>query len=150
MAEKMNFLDFKDAVKKSLDLSIATTFTEMISIGESIGRIIAKDVVCVKNLPSFNNSAMDGFAFKFEDAGKVLTINKTIFAGDKGEKVKESLLENECYKIMTGAKVPNDVDTIVPIENCFDLTSTTVRIPNDIKKGANLRLKGEEQKEGNI
>ena len=42
MAEKMNFLDFTDAVKKSLDLSIATTFTEMISIGEAIGRIIAK------------------------------------------------------------------------------------------------------------
>ena len=75
MAEKMNFLDFTDAVKKSLDLSIATTFTEMISIGEAIGRIIAKDVVCVKNLPSFNNSAMDGFAVKFEDAGKVLNIN---------------------------------------------------------------------------
>ena len=150
MAEKMNFLDFTDAVKKSLDLSIATTFTEMISIGEAIGRIIAKDVVCVKNLPSFNNSAMDGFAVKFEDAGKVLSINKTIFAGDKGEKVKESLLKNECYKIMTGAKVPSDVDTIVPIENCFDVTEKTVKIPSDIKKGANLRLKGEEQKEGNV
>jgi len=150
MAEKMNFLDFTDAVKKSLDLSIATTFTEMISIGEAIGRIIAKDVVCLKNLPSFNNSAMDGFAVKFEDAGKVLSINKTIFAGDKGEKVKESLLENECYKIMTGAKVPSDVDTIVPIENCFDVTEKTVKIPSDIKKGANLRLKGEEQKEGNV
>ena len=150
MAEKMNFLDFTDAVKKSLDLSIATTFTEMISIGESIGRIIAKDVVCVKNLPSFNNSAMDGFALKFEDAGKVLSINKTIFAGDKGEKVKESLLENQCYKIMTGAKVPSDVDTIIPIENCFDVTEKTVKIPSDIKKGANLRLKGEEQKEGNV
>ena len=150
MAEKMNFLDFTDAVKKSLDLSIATTFTEMISIGEAIGRIIAKDVVCVKNLPSFNNSAMDGFAVKFEDAGKVLSINKTIFAGDKGEKVKESLLKNECYKIMTGAKVPFDADTIIPIENCFDVTQNSVRIPLEIKKNANLRLKGEEQKEGDV
>jgi molybdopterin molybdotransferase len=150
MAEKLNFLDFKEAVAKSLDLAIPTVFTEIISISNAIGRILSKDVICVKNLPSFNNSAMDGFAVKFSDSGKILNINKVIFAGDKGDKVKESLLDNECYKIMTGAKVPNDVDTIIPIENCFDVTDKTVRIPSDIKKGANLRLKGEEQKEGNI
>jgi molybdopterin molybdotransferase len=150
MAEKLNFLDFKEAVEKSLTLSIPTVFTEIVSISDAIGRILSKDVICVKNLPSFNNSAMDGFAVKFSDAGKTLNINKVIFAGDKGDKVKESLWDNECYKIMTGAKVPSDVDTIIPIENCFDVTDKTVKIPFDIKKGANLRLKGEEQKEGNV
>jgi molybdopterin molybdotransferase len=150
MSEKLNFLDFKEAVEKSLDLAIPIAFSEIIPISQALGRVIAKDVICVKNLPSFNNSAMDGFAVKFSDAGKTLNINKVIFAGDKGEKVKESLWDNECYKIMTGAKVPADVDTIIPIENCFELTDKTVRIPSDIKKGANLRLKGEEQKEGNV
>lgn len=150
MAEKLNFLDFKEAVEKSLTLAIPTVFTEIVSISDAIGRVLSKDVLCVKNLPSFNNSAMDGFAVKFSDAGKTLNINKVIFAGDKGDKVKESLWDNECYKIMTGAKVPSDVDTIIPIENCFDVTDKTVRIPVDIKKGANLRLKGEEQKEGNV
>uniref|UniRef100_UPI0040485BBF molybdopterin molybdotransferase MoeA n=1 Tax=Aliarcobacter sp. TaxID=2321116 RepID=UPI0040485BBF len=150
MGDKLNFLDFKEAVEKSLDLAIPKTFTEIIPISDAIGRILSKDVFCVKNLPSFNNSAMDGFAVKFEDAGKILNINKVIFAGDKGEKVKESLWDNECYKIMTGAKVPSDADTIIPIENCFDITDKTVRIPDDIKKGANLRLKGEEQKEGDV
>ena len=150
MNKKMNFLDFEDAVQKSLDFIVPSNFTEIISIFNAIGRVLSKDVICVKNLPSFNNSAMDGFAIKFEDAGKTLKINKVIFAGDKGEKVKESLSSNECYKIMTGAKVPNDADTIIPIENCIDVNETNVTIPNDIKKGANLRLKGEEQKEGNV
>jgi molybdopterin molybdotransferase len=150
MSEKLNFLDFKEAVEKSLDLAVPIAFSEIIPISQALGRVIAKDVICVKNLPSFNNSAMDGFAVKFSDAGKTLNINKVIFAGDKGEKVKESLWDNECYKIMTGAKVPADVDTIIPIENCFEVTDKTVRIPSDIKKGANLRLKGEEQKEGNV
>ncbi|MBP7769512.1 MAG: molybdopterin molybdotransferase MoeA [Aliarcobacter sp.] len=150
MSEKLNYLDFKEAVEKSLNLAVPTVFSEIIPISNALGRVIAKDIICVKNLPSFNNSAMDGFAFKFSDAGKTLNISKVIFAGDKGEKVKESLLNNECYKIMTGAKVPSDVDTIVPIENCFDLTSSSVKIPADIKKGSNLRLKGEEQKEGNV
>ena len=150
MNKKMNFLDFEDAVQKSLDFIIPSNFTEIISIFNAVGRVLSKDVICVKNLPSFNNSAMDGFAIKFEDAGKTLKINKVIFAGDKDEKVKESLSSNECYKIMTGAKVPNDADTIIPIENCIDVTERNVTIPNDIKKGANLRLKGEEQKEGNV
>jgi molybdopterin molybdotransferase len=150
MNQKMNFLDFPNAVQKSLEMVNPISFTEIIPISEAINRTIAKDIVCVKNLPAFNNSAMDGFAVKFSDAGKTLNINKVIYAGDKGEAVKESLLDNGCYKIMTGAKVPNDADTIIPIENCFDVTNKTVRIPEDIKKGANLRLKGEEQKEGSV
>ena len=150
MSEKLNFLDFKEAVEKSLELVSSTSFSEIIPISNALGRVIANDISCVKNLPAFNNSAMDGFAVKFSDAGKTLNINKVIFAGDKGDAVKESLWDNECYKIMTGAKVPRDVDTIIPIENCFDVTDNTVKIPADIKKGANLRLKGEEQKEGNI
>mgnify|MGYP001213530509 FL=1 len=150
MNQKMNFLDFPQAVEKSLEMVNQISFTEIIPISDALNRTIANDSLCIKNLPSFNNSAMDGFAVKFSDAGKTLNINKVIFAGDKGEKTKESLEQNECYKIMTGAKVPNDADTIIPIENCFDVTDLTVRIPEDIKKGANLRLKGEEQKEGNV
>lgn len=150
MSSKLTYLDFDKAVEKSLDLAKATTLTEIIPLGLALGRVVAQDIKCVKNLPAFNNSAMDGFAFKASDAGKTLNINKIIYAGDKGELTKASLWDNECYKIMTGAQVPSDVDTIVPIENCFDVTDKTVKIPADIKQGANLRLKGEEQKEGNI
>lgn len=150
MSSKLTYLDFDRAVEKSLDLAKATTLTEIIPLGLALGRVVAQDIKCVKNLPAFNNSAMDGFAFKASDAGKTLNINKIIYAGDKGELTKASLWDNECYKIMTGAQVPSDVDTIVPIENCFDVTDKTVKIPADIKQGANLRLKGEEQKEGNI
>lgn len=150
MHKKLNYLDFQTALEKSLDLANSISFTQIIPISNAIGKVLSKDVVCIKNLPSFNNSAMDGFAIKFCDAGKTLSINKVIFAGDKGEKVEATLRENECYKIMTGAKVPLDADTIIPIENCFDVTQNSVTIPLEIKKGANLRLKGEEQKQGNI
>jgi molybdopterin molybdotransferase len=150
MNEKLNFLDFEEAFKKSLKLANKISRVEIVPLSSSLGRILSKDIICRKNLPSFDNSAMDGFAIRFEDAGKTLKINKVIFAGDKNEKVKESLQNNECYKIMTGAKVPSDADTIIPIENCTEMTQESVKIPQDIKKGANLRLKGEEQKEGNI
>ena len=149
MNQKLNFLDFDEAFTKSLELANKSSRVEIVSISQALGRVISKDIICKKNLPSFDNSAMDGFAIKSSDAGKTLKINKVIFAGDKGDKVKESLGQNECYKIMTGAKVPSDADTIIPIENCLDVTKKSVTIPKEIKKGANLRLKGEEQKGGN-
>lgn len=150
MGNKLTYLDFNEAVKRSLDLAQETTLTQLVPLSQAVNRVVAQDIKCIKNLPAFNNSAMDGFAFKGSDAGKTLSINKIIYAGDKGEKVLPCLKEGECYKIMTGAKVPSDANTIVPIENCFDVNSSSVRIPEDIKEGANLRLKGEEQKEGNI
>ncbi|RBQ29288.1 molybdopterin molybdotransferase MoeA [Aliarcobacter vitoriensis] len=148
MKERLNYLDFKEACKTSLELVNSTNKTEIIDFIYSLGRVASKDIVCVKNLPSFNNSAMDGFAIKYSDAGKTLRIKDTIFAGDKRE--FESLEENECYKIMTGAKTPSDIDTIVPIEFCENVLKDSVTIPQNIKKGANLRLKGEELKQGDI
>lgn len=150
MHEKLNYLDFENAISKSLDLVDSIKLSEMISIENSIGRVLCKDIICRKNLPAFNNSAMDGFAIRFCDAGKTLNIKSTILAGDKNDFLHDNLDENECYKIMTGAKVPSSVDTIIPFENCFDITNKSVKIPENIKKGANLRFKGEEQKEGNI
>lgn len=150
MTNQLTYLDFNEAVDKSLELVTNTTLTEIVSLWDAMNRVLSKEIVCIKNLPAFNNSAMDGFAVKFEDAGKTLTINKTIFAGDYGDAVKESLNSGECYKIMTGAKVPSDADTIIPIEHCFDVTNESVRIPENIKEGSNLRLKGEEQQQGNV
>ncbi|WP_026803801.1 molybdopterin molybdotransferase MoeA [Aliarcobacter lanthieri] len=148
MKEKLNYLDFKEACKTSLELVNPILKTEIIYLMNSLGRVISKDIVCVKNLPSFNNSAMDGFAIRFSDTGKNLKIKDTIFAGDK--KDFEALEENECFKIMTGAKTPRDIDTIIPVECCKKLSDNSVIIPKNIKKGANLRLKGEELKQGEI
>lgn len=141
------YLDFNEAVLKSLQMAKETTLNDIVSLGDSLGRIISKDIYCIKNLPSFNNSAMDGFAIKAKDAGKTLDVKETIFAGST---IEACLKENECYKIMTGAKVPCDVDTIIPIEDVLFYENNKVEIKSDVKKGACLRLKGEEQKEGNI
>jgi len=148
MKKNLKYLDFKEAYKISLELVKPTKKTEIIYLMNSLGRVISKDIVCIKNLPSFNNSAMDGFAIKYSDIGKTLYIKDTIFAGDKRN--FKPLEKNECYKIMTGAKAPNDIDTIIPVELCENITNNSVTTPKNIKKGANLRLKGEELSLGEI
>ncbi len=85
---------------------------------------------------------MDGFAVKALDAGKRLKVVRTILAG---ESVEASLKDDECYKIMTGAKVPSDADTIIPIEDVLDYENNEVNIKNDVKKNSCLRFKGEEK-----
>lgn len=142
----MKYLEYKQAVQTSLDYVHDLKTTEFIHLQHSIGRVFAKDVLCVKNLPSFDNSAMDGFAIRYSDSGKKLKLKATIFAGDD---VKPCLGENECYKIMTGAKIPQDADTIIPIEETISFDGTFVEIPKEVKKGNHFRTKGEEQKEGN-
>ncbi len=136
------YLDFKDALSLSLDIAETTAFREIVPIGNSITRVLAEDIYCLKNLPSFNNSAMDGFAIKASDAGKRLKVLRTILAG---ESVEASLKDGECYKIMTGAKVPSDADTIIPIEDVLDYENNEVTIKENVKKNSCLRFKGEEK-----
>ena len=142
---RLDTLSLEDAYEKAVTHATAKTESEIITVTEALGRIIAKEVTARKNLPSFDNSAMDGFAFKAADAGKRLTIQRTIFAGEVPE---ASLSEGECYRIMTGAQLPGDVDTVAPIEHCSDVTDEAVTLPADMKTGSNFRKKGEELSAG--
>lgn len=149
MKKSLNYVDFDLAYNLGLKLceEIKRKDSENIAILDSLGRVLSKDVVCIKNLPSFNNSAMDGYAIKLEDLKKSLKIDDTIFAGDKKE-FKEPK-NGHCYKIMTGAKVPSFVDIVIPYELC-EVSKDEVRFTKELKKGSNIRLKGEEHKIGEV
>ncbi len=142
---KLDTISFDDALSLALESAQRSDRSEVVMLSQALGRVAAEDIICQKNLPSFDNSAMDGFAFKYEDMGSRVRVTSTIFAGDKPTEI---LQKAECYKIMTGAQVPSDADTIVPIENCLEVSSESVLLPDDIKKGSSLRKKGEEQMVG--
>lgn len=145
--KQLNIVSFNEAMEKSVNLVKKENPKEFISLFQALGRVLAEDITCIKNLPAFNNSAMDGFAFKHQDLGKTLKINTTIYAG----MCTEALLnEGECYKIMTGAQVPSDADTIIPFENCVYYDENKVTLDDKTKKGNAFRFKGEEQNEGSI
>jgi molybdopterin molybdotransferase len=145
--KEFNTVSFNEAQEKSLTLLKKEIPLEWISIFSALSRVLAENVTCKKNLPAFNNAAMDGFAFKHSDSGKILKIKETIYAGMS---VLPTLSDGECYKIMTGAQVPSDVDTIIPFENCISYDEKSSHVGDWAKKGSALRLKGEEQEEGNI
>jgi molybdopterin molybdotransferase len=136
-----------EAVVTAVEKAKRKEGSRRVLLTEALGCILAKDIIAKKNLPSFDNSAMDGFAFRHKEAGRTLCVAKSIFAGEVPEPI---LKENECYKIMTGAQIPSDVDTVVPIEQCTEVTQESVTIPAEIKKGSNFRKKGEEVSVGDV
>lgn len=117
---------------------------EVLSIHDSLGRVIASEVVSPCNVPNHNNSAMDGYAFLHADGAKPLKIVGTAFAG---KPYNGAVSAGECVRIMTGGVVPAGTDTIVMQERVIT-NGDQLNITELPKLGANIRLAGEDLKSG--
>ncbi len=118
--------------------------TEVLPVMQSLGRVLAADIISPSNVPNHNNSAMDGFAFKYSDHLKTLKIIGTAFAGRAFEGIVKP---GECVKIMTGAVVPAGADTVVMQER-IAIKSDRITLLDTLKQGSNVRLAGEDLKLG--
>ncbi len=120
-----------------------TVNTEVVSIFDGLNRVVREEVTCNRNLPPSDNSAMDGYAVKYEDIKKIPAKLKEIgiiAAGDNGNFI---LKEGECCRIMTGAFIPNGADTVVEFE-VTEEKDGFVHILKEKSKGSNIRKKGED------
>ena len=136
----MKSISLQEAINLMLGHVAATKNAHKSHLFELYGKILATNLTVRKSLPAFDNSAMDGYAIKLCDAGKSIPIGGTILAGDTG---KIALKAGECYKVMTGAPIPVGTEAVVPFENAR-LSGGIVKIPKEIKQGANIKRAGEE------
>jgi molybdopterin molybdotransferase len=119
---------------------------EFIPIEAAGGRILAEDVTARHNLPPFDNSAMDGYAVLCTDAGKTVISEHTVFAGDR-EQVR--IAEGFAARIMTGARIPEGTECIVPIEDVA-VEGENVTLPAPLRAGQHIRLCGEDIETGDV
>ena len=141
----------REAQKIVLDAAPALG-REKVSLLDALGRVLGEDIIAPRDNPPWNNSAMDGFAVRWEDIKKEHEITKPaelkiiedVAAGDVATK---SVGSGEAIRIMTGAPVPGGADTVVRVE-FTEPSETTVRIFQPEPQGANIRPKGEDVKEG--
>ena len=125
---------------------------EKVGLVDALGRVLGEDIVAPRDNPPWNNSAMDGFAVRWEDIKKEheitkpaeLTIVEDVQAGQVATK---SVGPGEAIRIMTGAPVPAGADTVVRVE-FTEPSDASVRIFQPEPQGANIRPKGEDVKEG--
>lgn len=120
--------------------------TEKVDFLQSTGCILAQDVFADADMPPFNKSAMDGYACRRDDLEKELSVVEIIPAGYFPTKKIES---GQCSKIMTGAQVPEDADTVFMIEFAEETASGKVRFTG-AKTNSNICLKGEDLKKADL
>ena len=120
---------------------------------DALGRILAQDVISPISVPAHNNSAMDGFAFDASQllANQPLTL-RVVGTALAGKAWQGKVNAGECLKVMTGAILPDGLDTVVPqelvqIASAHDITSITLPA-NLVKAGDNRRLAGEDLMQG--
>lgn len=123
---------------------------ERVHVRAALGRVLAEDVVSPLDVPSHDNSAMDGYAVRFADlkadAEVKLTVAGSAFAGVP---FNGAVMPGQCVRIMTGGVVPDGADTIVMQEH-VKAAGDTVTIGGGHKLNQNLRRAGEDLKTGQV
>jgi len=114
---------------------------------DALNMIAAEAAVARWNLPSFDNSAMDGYAVRTAECtlSKELSIAASVMAG---ERLNEQLPTGSTVKIMTGAPIPPGFDAVIPFEDLLLETASSITVPQGVKAGQHIRFAGEDVRKG--
>jgi molybdopterin molybdotransferase len=131
--------------RAALLASISPLPVKEVALHKASGHYAAQDVHAPHDHPLFDNSAVDGYAFAYVQAGTRLRVVSEIAAGDRPER---TIGPGECARIFTGAMLPEGADTVVMQE--FIQREGNIIHHNDQKlvRGGNIRRRGEQLRAG--
>jgi len=142
-------LPVRDAQRIIREFVAPVRAVDMVALRSALGRVLAEDIVSPIDVPSHDNSAMDGYALRGADlpadAPARLRVVGTAFAG---RAYGGAVAPGECVRIMTGAVMPPGCDSVVPQEFVTTEDDVMVIAPGTIRAGDNRRLAGEDLKAG--
>jgi molybdopterin molybdotransferase len=145
MADPDRELSPAEAIERLSALLPPITAVETVALAHAAGRVLARDVASMLDLPAFDNAAMDGYALRHADIGAgALRELGSSFAGHGFDGRIEP---GSCVRIMTGAPVPAGADTVVVMED-VDRSEGHVRVNLAPQLGANIRRLGEHIAQG--
>jgi molybdopterin molybdotransferase len=137
---------FESAINKIVSGVVSLSETVVVSLWDSLGRVLAIDIKSDMDMPPFNKSSVDGYACRKNDIRSSLKVLEVIAAGQFPTKRIEP---NTCSKIMTGAPVPEGADCILMVEDIVENTDGTVRFTGNDSK-SNISKKGEDIRNGDL
>jgi molybdopterin molybdotransferase len=124
---------------------------EKVSILEALGRVCAEDILANRDIPPFDNSAMDGYAVRSEDIQNASSSHpvrlEVIEDLPAGFISKKKLEKGQAIRIMTGAPVPEEADAVVPVEDTKKEDRFAL-IFRATLQGEHIRKAGEDVKKG--
>ena len=146
-----NLTPLHEAQRIVLDAT-AVLGLEKISLLDALGRTIGEDIVAERDNPPWDNSAMDGFAVRWEDIKQEHAIQKPVTLAviedvPAGRMPSKTVGAGQAIRIMTGAPIPQGADTVLKVEDT-EQTPDTVRVFKPEPRGSNIRPRGEDVKKG--
>ncbi len=157
----ISFKDAKNIIFRQKQLS-----NTVLPIDECVGCVAGEDICSKVFVPSFINSAVDGFAVRSSDLLEASFNNKIelkvagrTMAGDACAEDEEFLYESDgfgAWEIMTGACVPKGYDAVVPVEKVETSSLSDEKYPSvvsfqePLNGQANIRMPGEDYKPENL
>jgi len=133
---------YDEALALLLGQAVVLTQVETQPLSAALGRVLAAPVRSRIDVPSWDNSAMDGYALRAADVptpGTRLALSQRIPAGS----VPAPLQPGTAARIFTGAPIPEGVDAVVIQEHCR-ADGDGVVVESEVRPGANLRRRGED------
>ncbi len=142
----LNMIKVKEALKQILD-NFFPLGTEKVNLCDTLNRVLAEDIFAVRNIPPKDNSAMDGYALRFEDtlgaaaeSPVTLSVIEDVPAGRTPIK---KVGAGKATRIMTGALVPQGANAIMRVEDTKK-DGKHVLIFNEALPGMYIRKAGED------
>jgi molybdopterin molybdotransferase len=136
---------FEEAYGIVIDSAVQVE-NETVGLTESLGRILAEDIVSDMDMPPFDKSAVDGYACRNEDLKGELHVIEVVPAGRMPEK---KIGPGKCIKIMTGAPVPEGADAVIMVEDVEETGTDRIRYKKNGVKN-NICLMGEDIRKDNL
>ena len=122
--------------------------TEILPLANCLHLVSADDVFAPINVPSFDNAAMDGYAFRFEDFLNELNL-QIINEIQAGTDALLPLKKGEAARIFTGAPIPENGDTVIPQEDVL-VENGMLKFQKKVNKNVNVRQKGTQTQKGTL
>lgn len=137
-----------DGHRRQLLARVAPLPARDVALAEAVGLVLAAPVTAATPLPPFDNTAVDGYAVRADDAvaGATLPVVGEVAAGAAGQ---EPLSPGDAVRIMTGAPVPPGADAVVPVEEARERDGV-VTIDTAPKPAAHIRRAGEDVAAGAV
>ncbi|WP_252974898.1 molybdopterin molybdotransferase MoeA [Janibacter melonis] len=151
MSTTRELLTLEQYVAEVLRLVPGPTPVEVVALDDAHGRVLAGAVTARGQVPAFANSAMDGYAVRWADVADAPVELAVVGEVPAGSPPDPAIGPGECVRIMTGAPVPGDADTIVPVE-LTDGGEQRVHVTAAPERGqgAHVRGAGEDLQAGDL
>ena len=150
-----NLTKVDDALKKFLKaVENRQVKSELLPIPEAAGRVLAEDVIAIRNLPSSDHSIVDGFAVRsgdFEHVGPGVPVVLTkIGESIPGKSCNVIVRKLQTVAVATGSILPKGADSVVPVEDVTFLPANRILLNKRVPRGQNIILKGEDVSHGEV